>query len=87
MKSILEDLFDGKISPSTNLKPILETYNKLIEKERKSNEDLTSSLSCEQLKLFDDIMDNLMEQAPRAHAEYFVNGFKLGMLITLEVLT
>ena len=77
MKSILEDLFDGKINVTEWL-PI---------RKRKSHPDMDSfvkALTSEQQKQYEENLDSLMEQWALNNQDCFMIGFKIAVRMILE---
>ena len=86
MKNVLEDLWNGDICPSE--KPYTETMSLkiLIDNIHKQKQKLLEALDEKQRKLLDmyiELESDLIEQSSK---EAFINGFKLGSDMMIEVL-
>lgn len=84
--SILEDLFDGNINPAEKyIKKDSDCY-KLNEQLNKYTDDLISSLTEEEKKLFEKIEDTIYNINRIYEKEFFAQGFRLGTQIIYEAL-
>lgn len=81
---ILQDLWDGKISPCEHkITPAEEAMRKVISKKE---ERLTPLLSPEAREIFEELMDCQGELASLNDCEIFAEGFRMGARIMLETL-
>lgn len=86
MQSILYQLFNGEISPIEQFYPILEKHRELQKKNNLHINDFEEKLN-ESLKIeFHHIMEEQMEMIPFDFSQMFIDGFKLGMRMAIEVL-
>lgn len=83
---ILQDLYHGRIAPEEHYKPLIEEfivhqkeyyqhYDKFIEK-------IGSPLD----KEFERIMEEQLEMLPFDFSQTFIDGFRLGAKVMLEIL-
>ena len=83
---ILEDLWGGKVNLHERGFPS-EQYAKAMQKLANCGEKLMGVLNEEQNKLFEEYRDNQLEVSIIADCASFIDGFKLGAKIMLDVLT
>lgn len=88
MKSVLSALYDGEIFPAEQYSPKTEEYRKLTEKHIHHYNDFIEIL--EKLnppldKQFIEIMDEQLDVIPTEFSEMFIDGFRLGARIMIEV--
>jgi len=86
MRSILEELFYGNICPNTDCRSSDKETKQLMEYISDHHDNLLSTLNDQQkeiLEKFDDCYNELTDINER---EIFTYAFKLGMMITIEVL-
>ncbi len=88
MKSVLSALYDGEIFPAEQYSPKTEEYRKLTEKHIHHYNDFIEIL--EKLnppldKQFIEIMDEQLDVIPTEFSEMFIDGFRLGTRIMIEV--
>ena len=84
--SILTELYLGNINPRT-LKINDSNFEKLLELISESENKLISQLTEEQKILFEKIRDCDCEISDITEREIFIQGFKLGARLMLEVLS
>ena len=87
MRSILEELFYGNISPNTDCRSSDKETKQLMGYIADHHDNLLSTLNEQQkeiLEKFDDCWDELTDINER---EIFVYAFKLGARIAIDVLT
>lgn len=88
MKSILTQLYEGKLYPLGANAASSDTYRKIREEHHQRHEDFQKKL--EQLDpalpaQFTKIMDDLFEELPLDVSESFINGFCLGAKMMIEI--
>lgn len=88
MDTVLQQLYDGKIFPAEQYRPLLEEYRKLRQAHYKHYEEfilelkkLDNSLS----KRFIDIMDEQLDTFPYDTSSMFIDGFRLGARMMIEI--
>ena len=81
MKSILHQLYDGEIAPWEQFTPTLTDCR------AKRQEHLRRTLTEEQRKELEEVMDEQLALFPLEQAESFIKGFRLGAGIMMEVLS
>lgn len=85
MKSILQQLYLGELSPSDQFKPLLKEYEKKWEKVCKSQETFINELEEEKQDKWNDLLNNQLALIPLEMAQIFTDGFRLGSRIMCEV--
>lgn len=88
MKSILEMLYDGEISPAEQYAPRGEEYKKIYQRQYHHYEDFIEVLRKLEPPLdkrFMEIMDEQLDVMPYHFSEMFIDGFRLGAKIMAEV--
>ncbi|MEG0835393.1 MAG: hypothetical protein RR313_08285 [Anaerovoracaceae bacterium] len=86
MQSILEELFYGKIKPNERSFIRKSEYGKAIKTVSDCEEKLLTLLSGKELELFENLMKMHGESSHINGREYFVDGFRLGARIALEIM-
>ena len=88
MRTILKQLYDGDIFPAEQFYPKEEEYKALRKKHfthyddfRKKVEALSPELSQE----FVQIMDEQLDTVPLEFSEMFIDGFRLGARMVIEI--
>lgn len=84
MKSIIEDIFLGKRGNFNEIK-MYEKYLKLTQEEDKMYGKLYAQLTDEQKKLLEAFTDAAGGTHAEAVSVFFKEGFKIGLLIGMEV--
>lgn len=87
MKSILEELYDGKIFPEEQIVPKDHNYRPLNEKISELLEEWKKKLSEDDYYQLESFLELCSESSSMEASESFVYGFKLGALIMVEVFT
>lgn len=87
MNNVIDDLYLGNINPNENMRICDPEYLHLARKSVKLERELTRLLNTEQKKLFDEFITicgsmNALEIRLR-----FIEGFRLGAKIMLDVFT
>lgn len=85
MDKILQALYDGKIFPAEQYRPITEEYIALWKKHYQSYEDFVKKLGSPLDKEFIRIMDEQIDTIPLELSEMFIDGFRLGARMMIEV--
>lgn len=87
MKSILADLYGGKLHPDEKIVPNEPEYNQLNREISDKLELCKERMSESDFMLLDDIL-NLYGQSHATHARAsFIYGFRMGALLITEVFT
>lgn len=88
MNSVLSDLYDGKIFPAQEYSSRSEEYRRLRRKHYSHYEDFIETLKGIEPSLdkrFIEIMDEQIETVPFEFSETFIDGFRLGARMMIEV--
>ena len=84
---VLDDLWVGNIHPNENINPFRSQYKKAIENLTKCEDKLLEVLAGEeQRSLLIEMEDSQMELSHWAELAAFVEGFRLGGKIILDML-
>ena len=83
---VLEDLWGGKVNLHEKGFPSKQ-YARAMQKLANCGEKLMSVLNEEQRKMFSEYVDDQLEVSIIADCASFIDGFKLGARIILDVLT
>lgn len=86
MDTILMQLYLGKICPVNQYTPILEEYKELRKKQFAHYESFVKKLESPLDEEFLRIMDEQMDTLPYEFSEMFIEGFRLGARMMLEIL-
>lgn len=88
MQTILEQLYAGDIYPAEQYLPLMERYKEQRKKQYQNYEDFVQELDKleEPLgKRFIAIMDEQLDTVPLEFTEMFIDGFRLGARMMIEV--
>ena len=85
MEKILRALYDGEIAPIESYRPYLEEHISLGKAHARHYHDFIAKLGSPLDSEFIRIMDEHLETLYFDHAEAFIDGFRLGARIMLEV--
>lgn len=88
MKSILSELYEGKIFPAEQYSPTSEEYRKIRQRYYRHYEDFIETLSKINPPLdkrFIEIMDEQLDVIPCEFSAMFIDGFRLGARIMLDI--
>lgn len=87
MKSILEELYNGRIYPAERIVPQDPEYRPINRKIGEEKEYLKKKLSEEDLNRLSELEDMYTKSTSIEESESFSYGFKLGSLLMIEILT
>ncbi|MEW4411423.1 DUF6809 family protein [Clostridium sp. AN503] len=88
MQEILKQLYNGEISPAEQYLPFMEEYKKLWKEQYQHYEDFVQELNKLSTPLGDrfiKIMNEQLETIPLELSEMFIDGFRLGVKMMIEV--
>lgn len=85
MDKTLRALYEGEIFPAEQYLPKIEEYKILHEKQYKHYADFVEKLSSPLDKEFEQIMDEQLDTVPLELYQMFVDGFRLGARMIIEV--
>lgn len=88
MKNVLEQLYDGEIFPVEQYSKKEREYRKIYREHYSHYEDFIETLSRLEPPLdkrFIEIMDEQMDEIPYEFSGMFIDGFRLGARIMVEV--
>lgn len=88
MKNILSALYDGKIFPAEQYSPRSEEYRKIHQEHYRHYEDFMETLSKLDPPLdkpFIQIMEEQLDVIPYEFSEMFIDGFRLGARIMIDI--
>ena len=83
---VLEDLWGGKVNPHERGFPSKQ-YARAMQRLASCGEKLLVVLNEEERKLFEEYVDDQLEVSIIADCASFIDGFRLGAKIILDVLT
>ena len=86
MKSILHQLYDGEIAPWEQCVTRLTDCRAKRQEHLRHYESLRRTLTEEQRKELEEVMDEQLALFPLEQADSFIKGFRLGASIMMEVL-
>ena len=87
MRSTLEELWHGNISPETDSRTNTPEMKRLMEYMARHHDNLMETMTDEQKDIFERFDDCWGEYASLAEKSIFIYAFKLGMQLAIEVLT
>ncbi|MDO5601355.1 MAG: hypothetical protein Q4G07_01170 [Oscillospiraceae bacterium] len=85
MKSIIEALFNGGVSPIDSFCPALESYQKKWKEALARDDDFFKKLPPELQEEFERLMDEHFSLLPLEMSEIYAQGFKLGARLSCEI--
>ena len=85
MMSILQELWHGNVCPQTDCRNNSPEMKELMEYMARHHDDLLKTMTDKQKEIFEKLDDCWSEYASYAEEAIFKYAFKLGMLISLEV--
>lgn len=85
MDKILQALYEGKLCPAEQYRPIIEEYKILRKKQYKHYEDFIEKLGSPLDKEFVRIMDEQLDTVPFEFSNMFIDGFRLGARMIIDV--
>ena len=86
MRSTLEELWHGNISPETDSRTNTPEMKRLMEYMARHHDNLMETMTDEQKDIFERFDDCWGEYASLAEKSIFIYAFKLGMQLAIEVL-
>lgn len=87
MQQFIEDLYNGNISPFEQLKPLIDGYKEKLEKATDLEDSFVKKLSPELKAEFEKVMHYRMTATSMETAQAFVEGFKIGGNLVVEILS
>ena len=85
MKSIISMLFEGEIFPAETAVPVNAEYRSAIAKVSNTIEDLQETLTMEQNKKLEYIMDANAEIATMVSRAYYAEELRFGVELMIEI--
>ncbi|WP_195637790.1 DUF6809 family protein [Enterocloster bolteae] len=85
MDKILQALYNGEIYPAEQYRPLIEEYKILRNKHYEHYEDFIKKIGSPLDKEFEHIMDEQLDTLPLELSEMFIDGFRLGARMMLEI--
>ena len=86
MKSMINELWYGNVSPQTDSRNNSPEMKELMEYMARHHDDLIKTMSDEQKEIFEKFDDCWSEYTSLSEAAIFENAFKLGMQMAIETL-
>ena len=87
MRSTLEELWHGNISPETDSRSNTPEMKRLMEYMARHHDNLLNSMTDEQKDIFERFDDCWSEYASLAEKPIFVYAFRLGANIAIDILS
>ena len=87
MRSTLEELWHGNISPETDSRTNTPEMKRLMEYMARHHDDLMTTMTDEQKDIFERFDDCWSEYASLAEKSIFVYAFRLGANIAIDILS
>lgn len=85
MDKILQSLYNGNVYPADQYRPLLEEYAALWKKQYEHYEDFIKKIGSPLDKEFECIMDEQLETLPLEFSQIFIDGFRLGAKMVIEI--
>lgn len=88
MQELLKQLYDGEIYPAEQYLPLMEEYKKLRKEQYQHYDDFVQELNKLSTPLgnrFIKIMDEQLDTVPLEFSEMFIDGFRMGARMMIEV--
>lgn len=83
---VLQDLYHGKITPEDHYKPFIEEFSAHQKKYYQHYHEFMEKIGSPLDKEFEDIMDEQLDMLPFDFSQTFIDGFRLGARMMLEIL-
>lgn len=83
---ILLDLYYGRISPADHYQPLIEEFCTLQRRHHQHYDEFVEKLGSPLNKEFESIMDEQLEMLPYDFSQTFIDGFRLGARMMMEIL-
>ena len=83
----IQDLYYGRISPYEMSISATPEYQKLKALADRNEDLLRESLSDEQKELLDKLIETVTDISSISERDMFINGFRLGMKLMMDVMT
>ena len=83
---ILQDLYHGKIAPEEHYKPLIEEFCAHQKKYYRHYDEFMKKIGSPLDKEFESIMDEQLEMLPFDFTQTFIDGFRLGAKMMIEIL-
>lgn len=87
MKSMLEKLYYGEIFRNEDILPRGEGVKQISKKLSKLEDEFIGRLDKTEFKLYDELSSSHNERDSYFYAETFIEGFRIGARIMMEVLS
>ena len=87
MKSILEQFAYGNINPSDGAIPKGSRYERILNSANNAENKIAAALDGELQELFSKYVNEQGEAVSIAETDKFIFGYRLGVLMTMEVFT
>ena len=87
MRSTLEELWHGNISPETDSRTNTPEMKRLMEYMARHHDNLMTIMTDEQKDIFERFDDCWSEYASLAEKSFFVYAFRLGANIAIDILS
>ena len=85
MKSMIDELWYGNVSPMDDTRNNTEEMKELMSYIARHQEELVATLTDEQKVIFEKFDDCLSKYASKAEKAIFLYAFRLGARLTMEV--
>lgn len=82
----LLDLYYGKIAPAEQYQPLIEEFRALQKKHNQHYDKFVEKLGSPLNKEFERIMDEQLDMLPFDFSQTFIDGFRLGAKMMIEIL-
>ena len=85
MKSILLQLYDGELFPAEQYVPKITEYRRIHQEHYRHHKDFLDKLEPSVKEQFIRIMDEQLDAVPMEMSEMFIDGFRLGARMMIEI--
>jgi len=85
MQDIIEKIYRGELYPAEQIEPMLQDFRVKWEESKDNATAFSNQLSDELRPLFESVMVDKLEIATLEQTQAFVDGFKLGARLLVEV--
>jgi len=85
MQDIIEKIYRGELYPAEQIEPMLQDFRVKWEESKDNVDDFHNRLTEELKPLFEAVMVGKLEIATLEQTQAFVDGFKLGARLLVEV--
>lgn len=86
MENLLLSFYRGELEPVEKYRPVIEEHLELRKKQIRHYDSFKDKLDPDLAEEFMEIMDEQLEEAPLENAQAYIDGFRMGARMMMEIL-